>query len=993
MRSLAAAELIENFDEKLSIIKSWHDDYHRGSLLRDNETSREQAFNQQIFGRILGYSEKPLSPFTFEAKSSTATGQMPDARIGFFDLSRDLDKTAAVIELKGASISLDKPQKGHANQSPVQQGFKYRPQYRGCDFVIVSNFYETRLYNDNLLDFEVWTLDDLVDPTDDYINFRVFHFLLCSKNFTSETGKSRTQQLLLETRTNQESMGRRFYADYKEARTTLISDLWERNEIVRENPELGIEKAQKVIDRVVFACFAEDSGFIPDATLARVIKEASDSAFGTAWGTLRNFFDAIDRGSDKLGIPVGFNGGLFSKDTDLDQLSIGDEALQKILKLGNYNFADDLSVTILGHIFEQSISDLEEIRDEARKNRDLSVGRLSKRKKDGIFYTPDHVVRAIIDQSLGAYLRGIERDCLEAAGLNDALSDQNFEKRQITAYLNYQKRLQEVKVVDPACGSGAFLVAAFDYLMAENKRVHEILGPNLLGADDIIKPILTSNLFGVDLNDESVEITKLSLWLKTATKGEKLTKLDDNILVGNSLLDDEQISPDRNFNWEQKFQDIISAGGFDVVVGNPPYVDSELMVKTNLEERNYIAKNYETAQGNWDLFVPFYQKAFDLLRDGGICSMIIPNKVLVANYASKLRSYLLSRGALIGVTDLSAKGVFEVDVYPVIVTTQKGVQQDRVMVQSDLNSIPVEREISKDLANWGLLLSDSNLDFSSGSTKRLDEVFNIFPAATVAEAYQLKESIQESMHATTGRVVNSGTIDPYFNDWGLWPMTYIKGRYLYPVAPQELLTNSKKLWLGRNKVIVAGMSQTIEACHSVGDTLFPGKSTVVVTAMNDSNLTSYAALALLNSKPFRTRFTAINQLNAMAGGYMTVSRNNLGEAPVPVTISKAAIKLNELGEEADQAALGLIRTSAELKKLLQSEFGEEAWTPKLKGWWDSDFAQFVKKMGLSLTMTQKNELIPIHERYQQQAVTFSVTLKEIEGQIDELIESLYSQSM
>jgi hypothetical protein len=988
IRRLAALTNFEDFEEKKAIVAAWHKDFHYGTLRQDKETSREQAFNQQFFGQILGYSEKPKSPYTFEPKSSTASGQLPDARIGFFDAASKMDKTVAVVELKGAGISLDKPQKGHGNLSPVQQGFKYKPQYRDCNFVIVSNFYETRLYNDNLMDYERWTLDDLIDPTEDFINLRVFLYLLSQEHFVSQHGPSITQSLLLETRTQQEAMGRRFYAQYKEARNSLISDIWLRNDSVQANPDFGLEKAQKILDRVVFSCFAEDSGFIPDSTLARVLKESSDSSFGTVWGTIKTFFEAVDVGSEKLGIPIGYNGGLFAKDPELDNLNVSDEALKKVLRLGDYNFTDDLSVTILGHIFEQSISDLEEIRNSALKSGDLSASRLSQRKRDGIFYTPDNVVKSIVDKSLGEYLRRAEARCLDAAGVSDNLSDENFTKRQRAGYSKYLEIVQSVKVIDPACGSGAFLVASFDFLLAENRRINEILGPDLMGNEAFIKTILQNNIFGVDLNEESVEITKLSLWLKSATLNQKLTKLDDNIKCGNSLIGDIASAPEKAFEWNSQFPKIFEVGGFDVVVGNPPYVDSELMVKSNPEERNFISKNFASAQGNWDLFVPFYQKAFDILKPGGICSMIVPNKILIANYASKLREYLLQNGSLLSVVDVSAKGIFDVDVYPVIVTTGKGIGQDLVQVFGDLLEEPSLRTLEPSESNWGLLLTSNDSLKSNSPMCKFDSLFDVFPAASVSEAYELKELIQENEHTLVRKIVNTGTIDPLFHDWGLFPMTYIKGRYLYPVAPASI-SSGAKVWHHQDKVIVAGMSQTIEAVFSHGDELFPAKSTVVITAKPNGPLSAHAAAVLLNSDEFRDRFISSNKLNAMAGGYITISRGNLSECLVPKALTEHSQELEEFGKESTNLAQKIYDLSFRLKKLVDSELGPDAWTPKLKKWWSQDFARFVKSLGVALSLAQKNELIPVHGEFVREAQNLMMGLDEIRAKSSALLSKLY----
>ena len=459
LREQAQQVKTEDIQDFIALIKTWHKDYHSGSLKTDKETSREQAYNQDFFIKILGYREKPANPFSFEPKATTDKGQLPDAVLSYTDTENDIQNIAAVVELKGAGIELDRPQRREGNMSPVQQGFKYKTQYRNCPFVVVSNFWEFRLYRDNLLDYELWTLDDLVNEADDYLLFKTWYVLLKSDNFTAVSGVSKTEELLSDIRIEQEEIGKKFYKVYKEARLELLRDIYKNNPQIRKDIDTGIEKAQKIIDRIVFACFAEDKGLLPDNTLQRVIKAAETSTFGgSVWSTLKSFFEAIDVGSAKLEIPNGYNGGLFKRDDVLNTLTISDEPLRSVLRLSTYNFNEDLSVTILGHIFEQSISDLEEIKNKVNESQNLDTLSQSRRKKDGIFYTPDHIVRYIVDNSLGKYLREHEEKFKDEFGLKGDINEKNYEKREAQAYQKYQVFLQNVKIVDPACGSGAFLV-------------------------------------------------------------------------------------------------------------------------------------------------------------------------------------------------------------------------------------------------------------------------------------------------------------------------------------------------------------------------------------------------------------------------------------------------------------------------------------------------------------------------------------------------------
>lgn len=977
IRELASQQAFGHIHESIEIVDQWLHDYRFGTLKTDSETSREQSFNTDFFGRILGYREKPSKPFSFQPKSSTASGEIPDARICFVDEDKGTDLTFAVVELKGAKTSLDKPQRGYSNQTPVQQAFKYKPQYRGCNFVLVSNFFETRLYNDNLLDYESWTLEDLADPSDEYLNLKVFHFLLCQSNFAPSSGQSMTANLLLEARSKQQEITKKFYLDYRLTRLNLVSNFIEKNPLLKEAPSKAVSLAQKLIDRVVFACFAEDGGFIPDHSLAQVRLEAQRSSFSSLWQTLKAFFAAIDGGSEKLGIPIGFNGGLFKFDPELDDLAVDDDVLKGVLALGEYDFRNDLSVTVLGHIFEQSITDIENLRSDLEQNLMSSLTASSKRKTAGVYYTPDHVVRGIVANSLGKHLSNLEAQFLQSFGLKEDISDRSFEKRQRQAYLKYQEALQQIRVLDPACGSGAFLVAAYDYLLAENRRVADILGPDLMGADEFIRPILQKNLFGVDLNEESVEITKLSLWLKSANKGQKLTNLDSSILCGDSLVNSQEFSSNP-FDWNARFKEVMDEGGFDVVVGNPPYVDSELMVKSNPELRKHIAAHYETASGNWDLYVPFFQKALDLTKSGGFCSMIIPNKSLIADYASTLRSYISRQGALNAVADLMADSVFEVDVYPVVLTVNKGVAQGPVRVYKGGFGVFEERSLEGE--HWYKLLGDSSTE--EGEFELLGTHFKVSSAATVSEAYELRDSILEDASATNFRVINTGTIDKFLNFWGIDTMKYIKGDFVFPIGNRQ--AQAKKEWYGKVGVVVAGMATEIEAYLFREDEYIPAKSTVVVTAQEESVFSEYAALALMNTDLFSELFTSDNKLNSMAGGFITISQGNLSKARFPRHLMLHAELLDGLGRLQHNHAEQLMSLSRKLRSLILSHYDKAVWGKGLRYWWLLQFPEFSKQLKLSLTLEQRAELLDAFEKLLGEANTHWGKIMEAKQEAEEL---------
>ena len=243
-------------------------------------------------------------------------------------------------------------------------------------------------------------------------------------------------------------------------------------------------------------------------------------------------------------------------------------------------------------------------------------------------------------------------------------------------WLGWQGELETIRVLDPACGSGAFLIEAFDQLHAEyeraNERVRELRG----GAElfDLDRLILQLNLYGVDLNEEAVHTAKLSLWIKTAVPGKVLTSLDHNFRVGNSLISDGSVDP-KAFDWRAAFPEVFGPAGkegFDVVIGNPPYIRQEWISPI----KPYLQSHYRAYHGMADLYVYFYELGLNLLRAGGRLSFVVTNKWLKAGYGEPLRRLFAEKSWVESIVDFGhAKQIFEdADVFPSIIVAQKPTQ-------------------------------------------------------------------------------------------------------------------------------------------------------------------------------------------------------------------------------------------------------------------------------------------------------------------------------
>ena len=367
---------------------------------------------------------------------------------------------------------------------------------------------------------------------------------------------------------------------------------------------------------------------------------------------------------------------------------ISDELLFKHTKaLQAYDFESQVDVNILGHIFENSLNEIESV------NAEIEGGdfdkQKSKRKKDGVFYTPKYITKYIVDNTVGKLCneKKTELGVIEEEYLKSRKGRSKAKLKELLDGLEaYREWLLHITILDPACGSGAFLNQALDFLIKEHQYIDE-LQTNLLGGGfvfpDIENTVLENNIFGVDLNEESVEIAKLSLWLRTAQPRRKLNDLSSNIKCGNSLIDSKTVAGDKAFKWEDEFVEIFKKGGFDVIIGNPPYVRQELFK----DIKQYLEKNYKCYNSVADLYTYFIEKGINLLNEKGLFSFILPNKFLKATYGKQIRKVIKEKANLELLFDFDDYPVFaDATTYPIIYILNKNPDnQAKTFIYSEIN--------------------------------------------------------------------------------------------------------------------------------------------------------------------------------------------------------------------------------------------------------------------------------------------------------------------
>ncbi len=335
--------------------------------------------------------------------------------------------------------------------------------------------------------------------------------------------------------------------------------------------------------------------------------------------------------------------------------------------------------------------------------------------------------------------------------------------------------------------------------------------------------------------------------------------------------------------------------GFDIVIANPPYVDSEVMSRTDPNFRNLYSSIFKSASGNWDLFVVFIEKGMQILKDGGAISYIVPNKLISARYTEALRKILLEKDVK-EIRDFSKVDVFKnVAVYPVVFFVQNKNGKEPVTMTfmksleeiAEQNIIPA-KTFYKD-TDWARYFAPKEvlqLVLKISSFSPLGEyISKISGAATVSEAYIIKKYLKEKNNGLSGykKFCNTGTIDRYLILWGKQKTQYIKSSFIKPILKITDLhkINPQRLkQADSEKIIVGGMSKELECAYDEGEFL-AGKSTTIILADPQNKLPLKVIMALLNSKLLSFWYKHFFSSLTLAGGYLRISEREIRQIPIP----------------------------------------------------------------------------------------------------------------
>jgi hypothetical protein len=1028
LEAALASYVFEPTAQQLAAASRWAKLIRDGLINNVKETALEADFRRFIIEEVLGYRSVSAGPdYSVATKEPIGSGEV-DLALGAFSATER--KVLAPFELKGPSLkNLDAIMPGRA-KSPVQQAWEYAIDAPGSHWVLVSNQTEIRLYamGRGRRDFETFDLSKL----DDVAHLRRFHLLLAEENLLGGMTASLLERSLQEDK----EITAALYNDYKSLRTTLLDVV--RAQHTTDAPDEVIRLAQKLLDRVLFIAFAEDTVLLPDNQLKRAVSFSDPYDPKPKWTYLKSLFAAVDKGNPRLDIPP-YNGGLFAPDDTLDGLSIPDDVCVKLAGLGDYDFKSQVSVTILGHIFEQSITDIERLLAEALGEEPPTT---PKRKREGVVYTPDFVTRFIVEKTIGTHLEEARERLIpmySTAVDDDGVIKWQGKTSERDFWRAYLETIKALKIVDPACGSGAFLIAAFDYLKAEQERVRSRLlelEPGLLvfASDSIDVEIITQNLYGVDVNAESVEITKLSLWLKTAKRGRQLESLDRTIQMGNSIIEDADFHR-RAFVWRDAFPEIFEAGGFDIAIGNPPYVRMEHLAPI----KPYLERRYEVVADRADLYAYFFELGVRVLKPGGRLGYISSSSFFRTNSGEPLRKYLANSAEVETVVDFDDLQVFEgVTTYPAILTLRRNNGQSPssgVMFLNQRDALP--DDLGREFEARARLMPRTRLNSTAwrfeadsldalrkkiaSGRKTLAEVFGapMYGIKTgLNDAFVVDRSTRDGLidqDARSAEVLKPFLVGENLKRWSIdpsddWLIYTPKNRIdieEYPAIRDHLLPFKERLerratkqawfelqqaqqscepWFQQPKLVYPEMSQGPK--FSVDTLPHYVSNKVFYLATDDSGLVAY-----LGSKPLW--FIMFGETSPLRGGQWRLELREHRMSALPVFEAGELSPLAELGKEI-QTRCDERRARAAAFVVRSGDLSADGAPVVAANWAEQDFGAFRK----SVRKATKSD-IPVSERdeweqhfnaVREQIVSLNSRIADLEAHINDRVGNMLGLS-
>ena len=845
------SKLIEKFERELE----------SGRAYEYNEEATKISFIQPLLEDVLGWNVRNHDEVSPEEKVSK----------GRVDYGLKVEGiTKVFIEAKPIKADLEKH---------IEQAVRYGYNKKSVPFVLLTDFEGIKIFDVTVKPDSRNLLKGLkIDLNWNQYLEQFDKLWLLSKDSVI---KGELDRLLLIKPKDRLPVDKAILDDLKSWRVTLAKDIFKNNAKLfhsgnREKDANYLKEiTQRILDRIIFMRSCEDRSLTYRPPLKEIFEERTEIVGTKTMLFLKEEFRHYN---------IIFDSDLFRPKEWESNLAIDFKVMRDIV-LETYNpyQFDVIPLEVLGNIYEQYLGYTIKLTDHQAKY-ELKP---EVRKAGGIYYTPEYIVDYIVKNTVGKLLQ-------ESSA----------------------RKIKKLRILDPACGSGSFLIRAYEEMLnyyrsqKKNKRKSKEKMRKLEFEYEEVEPLLTieekseilrNHIFGVDIDEQAVEVTKLSLMLKML-EGEYglihgrsiLPILDRNIRCGNSLISGDVLELKKYFgdewyevkpfNWNEEFEKImVDEGGFDVVIGNPPYITYSLgrgRVKQADADIEYIAKTYfQSSEYKISSFAIFYERALQLSNPSGICAFIVPGTILINQTLSKIRYHLLSNAKLLQVLSLKYKVFPDAEMGDcAILIAQNKISKKYEIELYEYKSENWNRDVSFDSVSSNVVLSfpDYRIYTNSftydvlkiGSDERMTEL------SKIAKFYNGIKTGNNKRFLTSKKssplhvpVIRGRDFDRY---------STVKTSIFVYFAPKMLWSNTNTNKLGvKNKIIIRQTGDKLSATLEENGVYCMD----TVHMIYESNYNKKFLLGLINSKLFNYIHRCIVPESGKT--FAEVKISNLKRIPIP----------------------------------------------------------------------------------------------------------------